>query len=123
MQKHQVVSPFSNSVTNGDSNEGKLEAEKVETSGKETTKASIDETEQPQLAPVQSQDMDESMEKAAGAEEPDEEEPEIYGTPEARVPPTLPDPHLPRPREIADHNRTHCPPRSWCPICTAAAGR
>jgi hypothetical protein len=108
---------------NGDSNEGKLEAEKVEKSGEETTKASIDETEKPQLAPVQSQEMDESMEKAAGAEEPDEEEPEIYGTPEARVPPTLPDPHLPHPRGIADHNRTHCPPRSGCPICTAAAGR
>ena len=73
----------------------------------------IDKGNRPQLAPVQSQSIDETA----------EDEPEIYGTPEARVPPTLPDPQLLHPHEIAEHNRTHCPPRSWCPICTAAAGR
>jgi hypothetical protein len=77
----------------------------------------IDESDGPQLlAPVQSQNMDETAEGET-------DEPEIYGTPEARVPPTLPDPQLPSPQEIAEHNRTHCPTRSWCPICTAAAGR
>ena len=48
---------------------------------------------------------------------------EIYGQPEARVPATLTNPHLPHASEVAVHNRTHVPYRSWCRICNEAAGR
>ena len=54
---------------------------------------------------------------------PEDEEEIIHGVPEARVPNTLPEPHLPSAKEVAEHNLTHLPYRSWCPICVAAAGR
>ena len=105
MHQHQVVSPSRNGAMTGDSNVGAVKDKAEEKSGKDVEKASIETMEEPQLAPVQSQEMDESMEKAAGAEEQDEEEPEIYGTPEARVPTTLPDPHLPHPQEESNSNK------------------
>jgi len=54
---------------------------------------------------------------------PEEDEETIHGDPEARVPNTLPAPHLPSAKEVAEHNLNHLPYRSWCPICVAAAGR
>jgi len=42
---------------------------------------------------------------------------------EVRVPKTLYDPMLPSPKEVAEHNITHCPPRRWCKICVAGAGK
>ena len=118
MQPRQVISPPRCTNSAGDSNEGNEEGVRIEGSEIENVDEEIiDESDGPQLlAPVQSQNMDETAEGET-------DEPEIYGTPEARVPPTLPDPQLPSPQEIAEHNRTHCPTRSWCPICTAAAGR
>ena len=40
----------------------------------------------------------------------------VYGVPEARAPKLLQEPHLPHPKEVAEHNVTHCPYRSWCNI-------
>ena len=122
MQPHPVISPSRCNTSAGDSREVKQEAEEMEESGNKGT-VNIDRDNRPQLAPVQSQGMDETMKKAEGTEGQAEDEPEIHGTPEARVPLTLPEPHLLHSHEIAEHNRTHCPPRSWCPICTAAVGR
>ncbi len=42
---------------------------------------------------------------------------------EERVPKTLFDPLLPTPKEVAAHNLTHCPYRSWCKICVESRGR
>ena len=53
----------------------------------------------------------------------DEQGEMVYGVPEARVPKLLKDPQLPHPSEVAEHNVTHCPYRSWCPTCVEAAGR
>jgi len=52
-----------------------------------------------------------------------EDEEEVYGQPEARAPGTLNNPILPSAAEIAIHDRTHIPYRSWCRICVEAAGR
>ena len=69
MQKHLVVSPSRNDAPIGDSNVGEVKDKAGEKSGEDLKKASIEMMEEPQLAPVQSQEMDESMEKAAGAED------------------------------------------------------
>ena len=67
-----------------------------------------------ELAPLEeAQDM-------ADLEEPGDM---VYGVPEARAPKLLQEPHLPHPKEVAEHNVTHCPYRSWCNICVEAAGR
>ena len=42
---------------------------------------------------------------------------------EERVPKTLFDPLLPTAKEVATHNITHCPYRSWCKICVESRGR
>ena len=33
-----------------------------------------------------------------------------------------PSPTLPSPKEVAEHDATHCPYRSWCPVCVSASG-
>ena len=33
------------------------------------------------------------------------------------------DPHQPTEQEIKEHNVTHLPHRSWCPVCVKARGR
>ena len=38
-------------------------------------------------------------------------------------PTSIKDPKLPSKQEIADHNMTHLPFRSWCRICVEARGR
>ena len=52
-----------------------------------------------------------------------EEDELIHGVVEARVPSTLRAPCLPSAKEVADHNVTHVPYRSWCPFCVAAAAK
>ena len=63
------------------------------------------------------------LEAQMDAADQEEEGEEIYGIPEAVVPKELPDPQLPHPSEVATHNITHNPYRSWCPFGVAAAGR
>ena len=63
------------------------------------------------------------LEEAQEMADPEEAGDTVYGVPEARSPKLLPEPHLPHPREVAEHNVTHCPYRSWCNICVEAAVR
>ena len=42
---------------------------------------------------------------------------------EARPATTLRSPTTPSPQEVAQHNLTHMPYRSWCPICVQSKGR
>ena len=44
-------------------------------------------------------------------------------TQESQDPETLPDPGKPTAQEVASHNITHLPHRSWCPVCVAARAR
>ena len=54
---------------------------------------------------------------------PEEEEEETTGNPEAHPTKLKPSPTLPSREEVAQHYATHCPYRSWCPICVAASAR
>ena len=81
---------------------------------KERLEKQVTNGEGGELAPLEeAQDM-------ADLEEPGDM---VYGVPEARAPKLLQEPHLPHPKEVAEHNVTHCPYRSWCNICVEAAGR
>ena len=53
----------------------------------------------------------------------DEEGEELTASTEARVPSSLTSPEKPTQGEIDEHDLTHLPYRSWCPICAPAAGR
>ena len=53
----------------------------------------------------------------------EEEEEETPGNPEAHPTKLKPSPTLPSREEVAQHYATHCPYRSWCPICVAASAR
>ena len=52
-----------------------------------------------------------------------EEQEEITDNPEAHPTKLKPSPTLPSRDEVAQHYATHCPYRSWCPICVAASAR
>ena len=114
MPRHSVVSPSEPITRGGNQLEGAKEVEKKE----DATKIMCQE-DKPMIAPLEDQqeELDEDMVWNATWE------PEIYGQPEARAPQGIREPFLPHPREVAIHNRSHNPYRSWCPICVAAAGR
>ena len=68
-----------------------------------------------------------NAEDALAAVEPSSDEGEVEDAEEpcheARAPKTLFNPLLPTAREVAEHNITHCPYRSWCDICVRTRGR
>ena len=56
--------------------------------------------------------------EAATMPEPGDQE-----TQEARAAKAQPAPYTPSPEEIANHNMTHIPYRSWCPQCVRGKGK
>ena len=63
-------------------------------------------------------EFEEDVEDAILSEHPEAEEPC-----EARVPRSLFDPIKPSAADVAEHERTHLPYRSWCAICVKAHGK
>ena len=53
----------------------------------------------------------------------EENQEEVTGNYEARVPRTYTTPELPSAKEVAEHNLSHDPYRSWCPVCVEAQGK
>ena len=119
MPTHAVVSPSDTHLDVGDITEGTARGEdKKETVSRWRPRTSC-ACQRPLLAPVASQEEDLDEDAVWNAVW----EPEVHGTPEARATNSLPEPRLPNPSGVAEHNRTHNPYRSWCPVCVAAAGR
>ena len=48
---------------------------------------------------------------------------EQVGSPEAHEAKIKPSPEKPTQDEVARHDATHCPYRSWCEVCVAASAR
>ena len=48
---------------------------------------------------------------------------EQAGSPEAHEAKIKPSPEKPTQDEVARHDATHCPYRSWCEVCVAASAR
>ena len=61
----------------------------------------------------------EQGDQVIGFQEAEDDEP----TEECQEPQGLPDPGKPTAQEIATHNLTHLPHRSWCPVCIKARAR
>ena len=58
-----------------------------------------------------------------GPEEDSAEGEELTAVAEASVFKTLVSFEKPTEKEVQEHDLTHCPYRSWCPVCVEAAGR
>ena len=72
--------------------------------------------------PMEEEDKPESPEASSSRDRTQNSSDPPRAPEEAHAMKIRPSPTLPSPKEVAEHDATHCPYRSWCPVCVSASG-
>ena len=72
--------------------------------------------------PMEEEDKPESPEASSSRDRTQNSSDPQRAAEEAHAVKIRPSPTLPSPKEVAEHDATHCPYRSWCPVCVSASG-